>query len=187
VIEKLSDIETIQNDIGYISSEPNGLKERTLKIDKLYDGTEYVRKCGDCMHKTSSSHWNTDAFVVGGHLCQKCYRRRRRHTTEELQGRNIPPMRSCTGCDKSDQTSIWFKHPSIPYRYVCENCCSSIKSITIQGKATNKLVHNNAKRIPKGNANIPKQKYDPYPISISRTQSSLLQGHCLSDTLKPLY
>jgi hypothetical protein len=183
VIEELSAIETIQNEIGHISPEPKDHTEKeTIKIDKLYDGTEHVRKCGDCKKDTSSSHWNTDAFVVGGHLCQKCYRRRRRNTTEELQARNIPPVRRCAGCVKSDQTSIWFKHPSIPYSYVCENCFSSIKSRTVPAA----VVKRPAKRKSTTVAKSSKKISDPYPIAAARTLP-LSQSDCLTNTLKPLY
>lgn len=189
VIEKLSAIETIQNDIGNTSQESSPtLKQRAIKIDKLYDGTEHVRKCGDCMANTSSSHWNTDAFVVGGHLCQKCYRRRRRYTTEELRTRNIPPLRSCTDCNKCDQSSIWFKHPSLPYQYVCENCCSIIKSKTVPASAakkSNQKIDKPAKRTQKRSSITVKSPIEtsnlPLHISLSN------QNEYLCNTLKPLY
>jgi hypothetical protein len=110
-------------------------KKSSTKMDKLYDGSQHIRKCGDCFSTTSSSHWNTDPFVVGGHLCQRCYRRRRRFSPEELRRKNVPPMRSCRICNKSDQTSIWFKHTFIPYCFTCDRCNSILKSTTSPGSA----------------------------------------------------
>jgi transcription elongation factor Elf1 len=117
------------------------LKNISIKIDRLYDGTGHFRRCGDCMNHESSSHWSKDSFVIGGHICQKCYRRRRAEIPKVLQRRNIPPVRTCTDCAKRDQTSIWFKHPTIPYCFTCESCYSSLKSRTVENSKSGFIDH----------------------------------------------
>lgn len=53
-------------------------KYQNAKMDILESGILVKRACGDCKLEYTSGHWCLDKYVNHGHVCQKCYRRRRR-------------------------------------------------------------------------------------------------------------
>lgn len=85
------------------------------KLDTLRNGSTVARQCGDCRSEKTSGHWCQDNLVVGGYVCQKCYRRRRRNIRIQTV------IRSCYDCS-SKETKVWFRHASIPHEYICLDC-----------------------------------------------------------------
>ena len=104
------------------------LDKSKVKYDILDSGVAYPRQCGDCDALHTSGHWCLDTTVHNGHICQKCYRRRRRalDAGRKYKYRN----RDCKDC-QGQTDGKWFKHGSIVGAYLCKNCHSK-KNIKLQ-------------------------------------------------------
>ncbi|KAJ3370873.1 hypothetical protein HDU91_005800 [Kappamyces sp. JEL0680] len=92
---------------------------KSLRYDMLKDGTPIQRVCGDCDSNHTSGHWCQDPHVVGGYICQKCYRRRKRSNNGSKAYSSRP--RKCHQC-KVQESTLWFKHYNIPHAYICAPC-----------------------------------------------------------------
>ena len=101
------------------SPYPRADSSRDGKLDRLQNGTLVERKCGDCGANSTSGHWSQDTMVVGGYICQKCYRRRKRaeRDNKPYSVRN----KNCQDCKVKDSV-VWFRHFSIPGKYICSPC-----------------------------------------------------------------
>ena len=108
-----------------------------IKYDILENGVAYPRQCGDCNAKHTSGHWCLDAFVHNGHICQKCYRRRRRAIDSGRQYKQ--PHRECSTCGGQTK-SKWFRHGSKIGLYLCDGCYLPSKLGSCQGCGSNQLV-----------------------------------------------
>ena len=83
------------------------------------NGNFVERRCGDCNSDSTSGHWSQDPLVVGGYICQKCYRRRKRAERDNKPyelGNKI-----CYECSSLDSV-VWFRHITIPGKYLCSPC-----------------------------------------------------------------
>jgi hypothetical protein len=89
------------------------------KMDRLQNGTLVQRRCGDCDANNTSGHWSQDPLVVGGYICQKCYRRRKR--AEKDSRPYIIKKKSCFDC-QVDESVVWFRHFSLEKKYLCSPC-----------------------------------------------------------------
>ncbi|KAJ3272000.1 hypothetical protein HDV01_004744 [Terramyces sp. JEL0728] len=93
------------------------------KFDALADGTSIPRQCGDCHATHTSGHWCLDQHVKNGHICQKCYRRRKKMI---VSGIEFIPTHECSNCT-SKTSPMWFKHPNQGGKYLCSGCKDQIK------------------------------------------------------------
>ncbi|KAJ3322064.1 hypothetical protein HDV06_003665 [Boothiomyces sp. JEL0866] len=91
--------------------------------DTLADGTTVPRQCGDCFSARTSGRWCLDSFVKKGHICQKCYRRRRKCAAA---GINFIPAHHCNHC-KTTCSKVWTKHPNQIGLYLCINCSDKMR------------------------------------------------------------
>jgi hypothetical protein len=73
----------------------------------------------------------SDTITIGGFICQKCYRRRKRILSTSGATVYVAKDRSCHNCHSKD-TSVWYKHESLAAAYVCHSCHSSGKAIGTQ-------------------------------------------------------
>ena len=112
---------------------------KSLRYDVLKNGTPVQRMCGDCSSNHTSGHWCQDPLVVGGYICQKCYRRRKRS-----QGPNgktyTPPSRCCADC-KSNKSTVWFRHASIMGKYICQPCHNATHELVAFQDSKSKKCH----------------------------------------------
>jgi hypothetical protein len=106
------------------------LAPSTQKFDLLENGVKVLRYCGDCKATKTSGHWCQDPFVHNGHICQKCYRRRKRSVSNP-KTQYVPPSRHCESCRSDNTKRIWFKHPTEYQKYVCESCFLQEKRDTL--------------------------------------------------------
>ena len=95
------------------------IEKGKIKYDILEGGVAYPRHCGDCDAQHTSGHWCLDTTVHNGHICQKCYRRRRRAIDSGKQYRF--PERKCNDCHGQTKTK-WYRHGSIVGIYLCGGC-----------------------------------------------------------------
>ncbi|KAJ2995878.1 hypothetical protein HDV02_000330 [Globomyces sp. JEL0801] len=104
---------------------------KKARYEVLANGTVYERRCGDCGATHTSGHWCQDNYVHSGHICQKCYRRRRRSQTVENPEGNRP-VHTCELCRGTKTPNAWHKHPSIIGAFVCEPCHAQEKNRLVQ-------------------------------------------------------
>ncbi|KAJ3322056.1 hypothetical protein HDV06_003657 [Boothiomyces sp. JEL0866] len=93
------------------------------KYDTLANGKTVPRQCGDCFANYTSGHWCIDVFVKNGHICQKCYRRRKKVLDS---GQVFRPTHECNHC-KSRESPAWYKHPSQGGLYHCKSCNNQLQ------------------------------------------------------------
>ena len=62
----------------------------------------------------------TNILILGGHLCQRCYRKRKKM---DAAGQDYKPPHACAVCQTTDPGNIWYMHPDIPRTYLCNTCC----------------------------------------------------------------
>lgn len=125
-----SDSESDSKFIGYTPESDrekpkrkSSLNAAKPKFDTLADGSTVPRQCGDCFATHTSGHWCLDQFVKNGHICQKCYRRRKKMT---VSGIEFTPSHECSNCNVR-KSSMWFKHPNQAGKYLCSGCKDQIK------------------------------------------------------------
>ncbi|KAJ3273111.1 hypothetical protein HDV01_004750 [Terramyces sp. JEL0728] len=103
-------------------------KKIKKKYDVLQNGIWYERICGDCLDTHTSGHWCVDSFVKNGHICQKCYRRRRKLKSG---GVRFIPNHECSNCSNK-KSMKWFKHPNVVAKYLCNGCKDSVPIDSIE-------------------------------------------------------